>query len=426
VRKWVYFCLLVIGVLAVLPWNNVSAASPGEIYVLHVEGAIVPVVADYINRGLNYAEEHNAACVVIELDTPGGLLSSTQEIVERLLNADVPVVVYVTPSGAWAASAGAFITVAAEVAAMAPGTSIGAAHPVGGGGDEVMDEKVTEATAAMIRSIAEKRGRDAEVLESMVWESKAFSAEEALALGVVDINADNFDSLISQLIERETLEDRDYTRNEIGMNAVEKFLHAISEPNIAYLLLTLGTLGLIFELANPGTILPGVVGAICLILGFYSLYILEAYWAGIILVVLGFAMFIAELFITSYGLLSLGGIASLVMGSLILFSGTSPIYGEIGVSPWLIGVIVAVVVAFFLFVLRAVIRTQRRKQPTGREGLVGKMAEVKTPLEPEGMIMVHGELWQAIIEEGRAELGEEVIITKVEGLKLRVNKKGRK
>jgi membrane-bound serine protease (ClpP class) len=409
-----------------LPWSGASADSPDEIYVLHVEGAIVPVVADYINRGLNYAEEHNAACVVIELDTPGGLLSSTQEIVERLLNADVPVVVYVTPSGAWAASAGAFITVAAEVAAMAPGTSIGAAHPVGGGGDEVMDEKVTEATAAMIRSIAEKRGRDAEVLESMVWESKAFSAEEALALGVVDINADNFDSLISQLIERETLEDRDYTRNEIGMNAVEKFLHAISEPNIAYLLLTLGTLGLIFELANPGTILPGVVGAICLILGFYSLYILEAYWAGIILVVLGFAMFIAELFITSYGLLSLGGIASLVMGSLILFSGTSPIYGEIGVSPWLIGVIVAVVVAFFLFVLRAVIRTQRRKQPTGREGLVGKMAEVKTPLEPEGMIMVHGELWQAIIEEGRAELGEEVIITKVEGLKLRVNKKGRK
>ncbi len=424
-RKLRLFCLAFVWFLVALSFATQASADSNQIYVMRVEGTIVPVVADYIDRGLSSAESQQAAAVIIELDTPGGLLSATQSIVERIMNSEVPVIVYVAPAGGWAASAGAFITVAADVAAMAPGTFIGAAHPVSIGSEEggdVMEQKVTEATAAMIRSIAEKRERNVELIEQMVRESRALTDEEALAENVIDVRAESIDNLIDQLKATGQLGAQDYTTRELSMNTIERFLLAISEPNIAYVLLSLGTIGLFFELANPGAILPGVVGAICLVLGFYSLHVLQAHWAGIFLILLSLAMFIGEVFITSHGLLTLGGISSLVVGSLILFSGSPPVF-EMRVSPWVIAVVASVITGFVVFVIQAVVRTHRRRQPTGREALVGSVAVARTPLDPEGTVFVEGELWSAVLDQGRVEPGEEVVITAVEGLKLKVTRK---
>jgi membrane-bound serine protease (ClpP class) len=428
--SFLYLVVLLCSLTILFASSQVKAEAPA-IHVLRVDGTIVPVVADYIERGIEYAESTDSIACIIELDTPGGLLNSTEEIVQVILNAEVPVVVYVAPRGSWAASAGTFITIAAHVAAMAPGTSIGAAHPVTVGEEmpEVVSKKVTEHSSAWIRSIAETRGRDPVQAEMAVTESKSFTDSEALEAHLIDLRADNLDDLVTKIDGRKVtlgsgqevvISTSDYVLNREEMNPIQRFLHVISDPNIAYILLSLATIGLITEISNPGMIFPGVAGGVSLFLAFYSLGVLNAYWAGILLILLAFGLFIAEIFTTSFGILTAGGIASLVVGSLILFSRSSP---EMEVNKWLIAIVTTVIAAFVIFMVGAVVRGQRRRICTGAEGLLGKTAVARTRLEPKGMVLVDGEHWAATVESGSVELGEEVVVRKVEGLRLIVTKK---
>ena len=426
--------LLLLGLVITASIAVEAEAASSRIDVLHVEGVINPVLVDYIERGIEQAEDNNAIACIIQMDTPGGLDTSMRDIVKDIVDARVPVVVYVSPAGARAASAGVFITMAAHVAAMAPNTAIGAAHPVSIGAEgeegmsETMEEKVVNDAAAYIRSIAEAHGRNIEWAEKAVRESVSATEREALELNVIDMVAPDLDSLVSQLDGREvtmlggsvvTLHTQEATINHITMNTIEDFLYAISDPNIAYILLSLATLGIMAEIFNPGLIFPGVVGGICGLLAFYSLGVLPVNYAGILLVVLAFGLFIAEAFTASFGLFTAGGITSLVIGSLILFKG-GPLFQ---VSPWLITTVAIIIAAFFAFIISRVIRAHRRQASTGREELIGKTAVVKVALEPEGTVFFKGERWRAISEEGRVEPGETVIITKVDGLKLYVFKK---
>jgi membrane-bound serine protease (ClpP class) len=436
-RLRVYFILLPLVLSLVSLFSGIARADLPKIEVLTVNGTIVPVVASYIDRGISRAESEGATVCIIELNTPGGLLNSTEEIVQRILNARVPIVVYVTPRGSWAASAGTFITISAHIAAMAPGTSIGAAHPVSTGEQmpEDVSKKVTEYSAAWIRSIAETRGRDAEQAALAVSESKSFTASEALEANLIDLRADNIEDLIQQINgrtvtlasgEEVTIDTAGYYLIPNQMNPIERFLQVISDPNIAYILLTLATIGLITEISNPGLIFPGVIGGISLFLAFYSLGVLNAYWAGVLLIFLAIGLFVAEVFTTSFGILTAGGITSLVVGSLILFSHNSP---EMQVNKFLIAGVTIVLAAFIAFIVGAVVRGQRRRVTTGAEGLVGRVAVAKTSLEPNGKILVDGELWKAELDGGKVEPGEEVTIIRMEGLKLFVTRrknKGRK
>lgn len=431
-----FLALLVIPIVG-LVWGGVVNGANRDVHVLHVEGTIVPAVYNYINRGISQAEERGAGVCIIELDTPGGLLDTTDKIVGRIMNADVPVVVYVSPKGAWAASAGTFITLSAHIAAMSPGTTIGAAHPVSGGGEEIPEEqmkKITEFSAKWIETIAMERGRNFEEARLAVTESKSFRDDEALESNLIDLRADSLESLISQIDGWEvtlasgqevTVDTTGYgvVRNE--MNGVERFLQVISDPNIAYILLTLATIGLVTEVSNPGMIFPGVAGGLSLILAFYSLGVLSAYWGGVFLILLAVGLFVAELFVTSHGALTAGGIAALVIGSLILFSHTysSP---AMEVNRGLIAGVAAVVACFLIFVIGAIIRGQRRRKATGAEGMIDGVAVAKTPLDPMGTVLAKGELWTAATEGEKVARGEEVIITKVEGLKLWVIKKLKK
>ncbi|MBE9469870.1 MAG: nodulation protein NfeD, partial [Chloroflexi bacterium] len=393
-----------------------------------------PVLADYIDRGITQAEKEGSVACIIELNTPGGLLDSTERIVQRIMNADVPIVVYVSPKGAWAASAGTFITLSANIAAMTPGTTIGAAHPVAAGGQEIPEDqmkKIVEFSAKWLETIAADRGRNVEEARLAVTESKSFRDDEALEYNLIDLRADDLESLISQINgwkvtlangEEVIIDTTGYetTRNE--MNAIEKFLQAISDPNIAYILLSLATIGLITEISSPGLIFPGVFGGISLILAFYSLDVLNAYWGGVALIVLAIGLFVAEFFTSSFGLFSAGGAAALVFGSLILFT-HSP---GVEVNRGLIAGVTVGIVAFAVFVVGAIVRRQRRRKATGAEGMIGKTAIAKTPLDPTGTVLAQGELWTAIAENDTIAPGEEVTITKVEDLKLWVTKRSKK
>ena len=431
--KLFFLALLVIPVAAGLGGSLIAAASPTTVEVLTVDGTIVPVIADYIDRGISQAEEDGATVCIIELDIPGGLLDSTDKIVKRIMNADVPIVVYVSPKAAWAASAGTFITLSAHIAAMTPGTTMGAAHPVAAGGEEIPGEqmkKIVEFSAKWMRTIAEERGRNMEVAELAVTESKSFTDVDALEYNLIDLRADTLEGLISQIDgwkvtlasgEEVIIDTADYVQTRNEMNAIEKFLQTISDPNIAYILFTLATIGLITEISNPGMVFPGVAGGISLLLAFYSLGVLDAYWGGIALILVAVGLFIAEYFTTSFGLLTAGGIASLVMGSLILFS-HSP---GIEVNRGLIAGVTAGVTAFAVFVVGAIIRGQRRRKATGAEGMIGTIAIAKTPLDPTGTVLAQGERWTAASEGGRVAPGEEVIISRVEALRLWVTKKSK-
>ena len=431
--KLIFLVLLVLPVAAGLGGSLIAAASPTTVEVLTVDGTIVPVIADYIDRGISQAEENGATACIIELDTPGGLLDSTEKIVQSIMNADVPIVVYVSPKGSWAASAGTFITLSAHIAAMTPGTTIGAAHPVAGGGEEIPEDqmqKIVEFSAKWMRTIAEERGRNMEEAELAVRESKSFTDVDALEYNLIDLRADNLESLIAQIDgwevtlangEEVVITTADYVQTRNEMNAIEQFLQTLSDPNIAYILFTLATIGLITEISNPGLVFPGVAGGISLFLAFYSLGVLDAYWGGIALLLLAVGLFIAEYFTTTFGLLTAGGIASLVMGSLILFS-ESP---GIEVSGGLIAGVTVGFTAFAVFVVGAIIRGQRRRKATGAEGMIGTTAIAKTPLDPTGTVLSQGELWTATSEGGKVAPGEEVIITKVEALKLWVTKKSK-
>jgi len=431
VRLNVFFVtLFIIPLIGTLGSSMVSASSP-RIEVLRIEGTILPAVADYIDRGISQAEDENANVCIIELHTPGGLLDSTERIVARIMNADVPIVVYVSPKSAWAASAGTFITLSANIAAMTPGSTIGAAHPVSAGGEEIPEDqmkKIVEFSAKWMKTIAQERGRNMEEAELAVTESKSFTDVDALECNLIDLRADNLEDLISQINGRTvilangeeiTIDTTGYkvTRNE--MSAIEKFLQIISNPNVAYILFTLASIGLITEISNPGMVFPGVIGGISLFLAFYSMGVLNAYWGGIALILLAIGLFVAEYFTASFGLLTTGGVVSLVAGSLILFS-HSP---GVEVNRKLIAGVTIAIAAFCIFVIGAIIRGQRRRKATGAEGMIGKIAIAKTPLDPTGTIQSEGELWTAVTEGTKIAPGEEVIINKVEGLKLWVTKK---
>jgi membrane-bound serine protease (ClpP class) len=431
--KLFFLAVLVIPVVAGLGGSLIAAASSTTVEVLTVDGTIVPVIADYIDRGISQAEENGATACIIELNTPGGLLDSTEKIVQKIMNADVPIVVYVSPKGAWAASAGTFITLSGHIAAMTPGTTIGAAHPVSAGGEEIPEDqmqKIVEFSAKWMRTIAEERGRNMEEAELAVTQSKSFTDVDALGYNLIDLRADNLESLIAHIDgwevtlasgEEVIIDTADYVQTRNEMNAIEKFLQTISDPNIAYILFTLATIGLITEISNPGMVFPGVAGGISLLLAFYSLGVLDAYWGGIALLLLAVGLFIAEYFTTSFGLFTAGGIASLVIGSLILFS-YSP---GIAVDKRLIAGVAVGFTAFAIFVIGAIVRGQRRRKATGAEGMIGEKAIAKTPLDPMGTVLAQGELWTAASEGGKVAPGEEVIITKVEALKLWVTKKSK-
>jgi membrane-bound serine protease (ClpP class) len=428
VLGFVFFLALIVG--ALLPLT--SRAANQSIHILHVEGTIVPVVADYIERGITKAEEENATVCIIELDTPGGLLGSTEEIVQTIMNADVPVVVYVSPQGAWAASAGTFITLSAHIAAMTPGTTIGAAHPVSGGGEEISEDqmkKIVEFSAKWMKTIAQERGRNIEEAQLAVTESKSFTDVDALNANLINLRADNLEDLISQINgwkvtlangSEVTIDTTGYEATRDEMSTIENFLHTISDPNIAYILLSIGSIGIMAEIYHPGAFFPGITGAISLLLAFYSLGVLDARWGGILLIILSFGLFIAELFTHSFGLLTAGGITALVLGSLILFPESGALFQ---VNPWLIAVVTIMIAAFFAFVIQRVIRIYRRQAYTGREEMVGKTALAKSALDPEGTVFIEGERWTAVVEKGKVQPGEEVTITRVEGLKLYVTRK---
>ncbi len=426
--------LLLLGILTVASIAIEAHATTPMIDVLHVKGTINPVLVDYIERGINHAEETGAEACIIQMDTPGGLDTSMRDIVKDIVNAQVPVVVYVSPSGARAASAGVFITIAAHVAVMAPNTAIGAAHPVAIGAEgeaqmsEAMEEKIVNDAAAYIRSIAEAHGRNMEWAEKAVRESVSATEQEALELNVIDMVAPDLNALISQLDGWQvtmldgsvvSLQTQRVIINHFEMSVTEDFLYTIADPNIAYILLSLAMLGIMVEIFNPGLIFPGVVGGISLLLAFYSLGVLPVNYAGVLLIILAFGLFIGEVLTTSFGLFTVGGVTALVIGSLILFKG-GPLF-KVDIS--LIVIIAICIAVFFAFILQRVIRAHRRQATTGREDLVGKTGVVKVALAPEGTVFFKGERWKAVSEKSRIKPGEEVIITRVDGLTLHVIKK---
>ncbi len=426
--------LMLIGLLVTAFIAVQAQAATGNIAVLEVDGAINPVLADYIKGGIEQAEERQAIACIIRMDTPGGLDTAMRDIIQAMDEAHIPIVVYV-PAGARAASAGFFITIAADVAAMAPDTTIGSAHPVAIGSEgeaamsEAMEQKVVNEAAAYARGIAKAHGRNAEWAEKAVRESANVAAPEALELNVIDLVAVNLDSLLAQLDGREvtmldgsvvTLQTEGATVDSIDMTIVEQFLYVISDPNIAYILLSLAMLGIFVEITNPGLIFPGVVGAICGIMAFYSLGQLPVNWAGVLLIVLAFGLFIGEVLTTTFGLFTVGGAVALFLGGLILFKGASPVFE---VNRWLLVIVTLIIAALFAFVVSHVISVHRRQASTGREDLIGKKALVKVALDPEGTVFFKGERWNAVSEQGRVEPGGEVIITGVDGLALRVVKK---
>jgi membrane-bound serine protease (ClpP class) len=406
-----------------------SVARARHVEWLVVDGAIGPVAQKIISEGLKRAESEHAEALVIELDTPGGLLSTTRLICKDLLAATVPVVVYVAPSGARAGSAGVFVTLAANVAAMAPGTNIGAAHPVGIGGlgsdsSKVMSEKVTNDAAAFARTLAERNHKNIEWAERAVRESVSATETEALQLGVIDLIADSRDSLLTKLDGRivtldhgsDTLHTAGATIHETPLSLRLRILSVIADPNIAYILMLVGIYGIFFELYNPGAILPGVVGALSLILAFFSLQLLPLSWAGVLLILLGIVLFLLEIKITSYGLLSVGGGVSMILGSLMLFE---PVKTGIHVGLELIIPATIITGLFFVFVVGMGLRAQMRKVTTGKEGLVGEIGTVSLAGPPRIKVQIHGEWWDAKCS-APLQVGARVRVVAVNGMKLKV------
>jgi membrane-bound serine protease (ClpP class) len=420
-------CLVLLFALLVVP--AVASAAPAPVATIEIEGVISPVTLRLVGIAIDRAQAERAQALVIQLDTPGGLERSMRAIVQRMMNAEVPVVVYVAPTGARAASAGVFITMAAHVAAMAPATNIGAASPValGGGADKTMMKKVENDAAAFIRTVALERGRNADWAEKAVREAVAITEREALKLKVIDLIADSIPDLLEKIDGRTvklpkgtvTLATKGAPVRPIEIGFRDRFLNIITDPNVAYVLMMLGMLGLFFELSNPGVILPGVIGGISLILAFFAFQSLPINYAGLLLILFGIVLLVAEIKIVSHGILAIGGMVSMSLGSLMLFD--SP---EVGfrVSWWVIAPTVGATAGLFLFVVAAGVRALGRPPATGAEGLVGKTATVRERLGPEGQVMVSGEIWRAVAEGEPLEPGAQVRIVAVDGLTLRVAK----
>ncbi|MGQ9534013.1 MAG: NfeD family protein [bacterium] len=399
-----------------------------EVYLGEMSGVISPASSAYFLRVISIAEERNGVCLIIKLDTPGGLDESMREITKRILNAKVPVVIYVAPRGARAASAGVFILYASHIAAMAPGTNVGAAHPVGMGGekiDTVMASKVTNDAVAYLQSLAKARNRNIEWAEKAVRQSASIDDETALKLGVCELIAEDERDLIDKLDGREVkifeetirLNTKSVPLEKISMSLREKLLLILTNPNIAYILLLLGIYGLFFELQNPGMIFPGVVGGICLILGFYALHLLPVNYAGLALILLSAIFFILEIYVASHGLLSVGGVVSLIIGSLILFESDLPF---LRVSWEVIMVVVIIIVGFVGVLLFLGIKAQFRKPAAGRESLIGEQGVARTQINKEGgTVFVHGEFWNAVSDKP-IKKGARVKVISAQGMVLKV------
>ncbi len=417
--------ILGIAALAILALSTQPAlAGQDTVYIIEVADAIGPATAEFIKSGIKTAEENEAACIIIELDTPGGLAESMRTIVQQILASQVPVVVFVAPGGARAASAGVMITMAADIAAMAPGTNIGAAHPVGVGGKDIdgkMSEKVINDMVAQAKSVAEKRGRNAKWVEDAIRESVSVTETEALKENIIDLVAADTADLIRQLNGRVVKDKGVLKLDNVKRVVLEetlrtKILKTISNPNIAYILMMIGLAGLYFELSHPGAIFPGVIGGIALILAFFALQTLPVNYAGILLIVLAIIFFIMEMKITSYGLLSVAGVVSLLLGSLMLFEGTTP---DMELSLQVLLPTIILISGFFVAVASLVFRAQMSKPTTGSMGLVGEVGVVKKALTPEGKVFVHGELWNARAQAA-VEENVKVRVLKVDNLILEV------
>lgn len=391
------------------------------------DGVINPVAAEYLHDALASAEASGARALVVALNTPGGLDSSMRLIIKDITGATVPVVVFVSPSSGRAASAGVFITMAAHVAAMAPGTNIGAAHPVNMGGgemDKTMKEKVENDSVAYIKSLAQQRGRNAAWAEDAVRKSVSITEREALKLNVVDLVADDLPALLKQVDGRRinlasgpsVLKTAGAGLREFPMGLRLEWLKTISDPNIAYLLMTIGTIGVIAELYSPGAILPGIVGAISLILAFYAFQSLPVNYAGMLLFLLGIVFFVLEASVTSYGLLAIGGVLSMLIGSVMLIKSDAEFFQ---ISWAVILPVVTLASVLTLLVIGTGIRALRRRPATGREEMVGLVGIARTALAPDGQLAVRGELWEAVSEQP-VSAGDEVEVTAVDGLRLRV------
>lgn len=406
---------------------SISAAQAGEIVVATYEGVINPVAAEYLHDALASAQSSAAQAVILKLDTPGGLDTSMRLIIKDITGSPIPVIVFVAPSGGRAASAGVFITMAAHVAAMAPGTNIGAAHPVAMGGgemDQTMKDKVENDSVAYIKSIAEQRGRNVSWAEDAVRKSVSVTDQEALKLNIIDLVAEDIPALMKQLHGRKVvvssgpaiLDTEGASLREFPMGLRLELLKTLSDPNIAYLLMTIGTIGILAELYNPGGILPGVIGTISLILAFYSLQSLPVNYAGVLLYILGIVFFILEATVTSYGLLAIGGVVSMILGSLMLIKSDAEFFQ---ISWSVIIPVIVTTAALSLFIVGMGVRALRRSPQTGSEGMIGAVGVAKTALHPDGKLAIHGELWDAVSDQP-VEQGTSAKVLRVEGLTLYV------
>jgi membrane-bound serine protease (ClpP class) len=417
---------LVLSLIAAAP----VAAEPTPVSLIHIDGVINPVTMRLVELAIDRAQAQRSQALIIELDTPGGLERSMRGIVQRMLNAELPVIVYVAPTGARAASAGVFITMAAHVAAMAPATNIGAAHPVAlsGGVDKESMKKIENDAAAFIRTVALERGRNADWAEKAVRQSVSITEREAVQLKVVDLIAASVPELLDKIDGRtvktikgpRTLATRGAPVKPIEVGFRDRVLNVITDPNVAYILMMLGTIGLLAELYNPGAIFPGVIGAISIILAFFAFQSLPINYAGLLLILLGLALLIAEIKFVSHGVLAIGGVVAMGLGSLMLFD--APEASGLRIS-W--GVIIATVgttAGLFLFVITAGMRAFARRPLLGVSGLVGETAVARGPLAPEGQVAVHGEIWRAVAEGGPVEDGAVVRVVDVQGLTLKVVK----
>ncbi len=406
------------------------AQEKAPVSFIEVDGIINPATAKFIMDSIDQATQQNAQCLIIQLDTPGGLMESMRIIVKKILTANIPIIVYVAPSGARAASAGVFITLSAHIAVMAPGTHIGAAHPVtlGAEGKEskTMTEKIVNDTVSYIKTTAKKRGRNVDWAEQAVRKSVSITDEEALKLKVIDFVSPDLQGLLTKIDGRivkfngvtRTLHTKGVQPQPIQMSWRERLLDIISNPTIAYILLMLGIYGIFFELSSPGAILPGVVGGIFLILAFYALQMLPVNYAGLALIFFGIILFIAEIKVVSHGLLAVGGVISLFLGSIMLFH-TPTEYMRISMSVIIPAVLVSA--AFFIFAVTKAIKARLSKPTTGMEGLVGEIGIAATTITPEGKVSIHGEFWD-VISDQNIERGEKVQVVGVMNLKLKVKK----
>lgn len=423
---------LILALRFVMPLNAAQTEATPRVAVGHIEGVIDTFMAGYIERVLGVAHEEGASAVVFQMNTPGGELDATRQIVQDFLDSPIPVIVYVSPPGARAASAGVFITYASHIAAMAPGTNIGAAHPVSVGSEltGTMDIKVTNDAAALIRTVAQQRGRNAQWGENAVRQSVSITEQEALDQDVIDLVARDMTDLLDQVHGRTvkvstgdvTLNTRGATLRQIDMNFFEQFFHVLLDPNIALILLNVGSLAILVELYNPGSILPAVIGVICLTLAAVALFGLPTNWAAVILIVAAIIMFVLDIKVSGFAL-SIGGIVAFILGAFFLFrpfTPPEPTAPAVEVSPIVIGASTLITAAFFLFILGAAVRSRNVPVITGVAPYIGAEGVARTALNPEGIALVKSEEWTAIAQDPPIEKGAAVRVVAVDGLKLRV------